>query len=193
MDRRQLKTRTAIFDAFGELLSQKSYSKITVQDIIDSANVGRTTFYSHFETKDSLLEEMCLDLFQHIFSDDLNPENTHDFSSHPGDPHQMITHILYHLMDNRKNIIGILQGESSELFLRFFRQYLEDLGAAVISAQGQNPEIPRDFLVNHITGSFVVMVQWWLKNNLAQSPEELAKYFMAAVAPALNPAPGVKD
>ena len=185
MDRRQQKTRDAIFEAFSALLSAKNYSKITIQDIIDGANIGRTTFYAHFETKDELLKEMCVDLFSHVFSDTLDIESTHDFSLKTGNPHAMITHILYHLRDNKRNIIGMLNCESGELFLGFFRQYLSELMATRLLGEGHssNKNIPYDFLVNHISSSFVGMVQWWIKNKLKQTPEELADCFMAVISP----------
>ena len=67
MDRRQRKTREAIFSAFTELLSKKDFNQITVGEIIERADIGRATFYSHFETKDFLLKEFCEELFCHIF------------------------------------------------------------------------------------------------------------------------------
>lgn len=187
MDRRQQKTRKAIFNAFGTLLSQKSFSKITVQDIIDEANIGRTTFYDHFETKDYLLKEMCADLFAHVFSDKLSAEGTHDFTFKTGNPQAMVTHILYHLLDNERNILGLLTSESSELFLGFFREYLSELISdhMLNDLEPSVQKVPEDFLVNHISSSFVGMIQWWVKNGLKQSPEKVSEYFMTVIAPAL--------
>ncbi len=52
MDRRQRKSRERIFHAFIELLAKKHFNQITVGEIIERADVGRATFYAHFETKD---------------------------------------------------------------------------------------------------------------------------------------------
>ena len=65
-DRRITKTRKAIYTAFLQLLNQKSFETITVQEIIDLADVGRSTFYSHYESKEILLDELCRYLFHHL-------------------------------------------------------------------------------------------------------------------------------
>ena len=82
MDRRQRKTREAIFNAFTELLSKKDFNQITVGEIIDRADIGRATFYSHFETKDFLLKEFCEELFCHIFDaeNDAGHDHHHIFN-----------------------------------------------------------------------------------------------------------------
>lgn len=181
MDRRQKRTRNAIFSAFSELLSQKSFSKITVQDIIDAADVGRTTFYAHFETKDDLVREMCAEIFDHVIYDGIKAENCHYYSISSGVPQDIIPHILFHVRSNQKNIIGILSCESGELFLRYFKQYISEVisGWIIETPEAWEKQVPRDFLIDHVSSSFVNMVQWWIKNNMEQSPEELTSYFLA--------------
>ena len=148
MDRRQQKTRAAIFTAFSALLAEKSYSKITVQEIIDTANVGRTTFYAHFETKDDLLKALCEELFGHIISSALDCTHTHGLYSDRNAP------------NDENNILELLSCESSELFLRYFKDSLNELiqNQFVNQNRKNNTDIPQDFLVNHISGSFVEMV-----------------------------------
>ena len=94
MDRRQLKTRKAIFQAFRSLLEKKRYDHITVQEIIDEADVGRSTFYAHFETKDLLLDAMCEELFYHMFEHDPCPWVGRD-----ADLEGKLAHILWHIRD----------------------------------------------------------------------------------------------
>ena len=71
-DRRITKTRKSIYAAFLQLLNQKNFETITVQEIIDLADVGRSTFYSHYESKELLLDELCRYLFHHLFEREEN-------------------------------------------------------------------------------------------------------------------------
>ena len=185
MDRRQQKTRTAIFSAFTSLLAEKSYSKITVQEIIVAANVGRTTFYAHFETKDDLLKELCEELFGHIIGSAMDCTHTHGLYSDGSAPESVFCHLLQHLQENDKNIIALLSCESSEMFLRFFKDSLNELVRSQFINQNRkaNTDIPEDFLINLISGSFVEMVLWWIKGHRKQTPEDLDRYFRAVIEP----------
>ena len=187
MDRRQQKTRAAIFSAFERLLAQKKYSKITIKDIIDEANVGRTTFYEHFETKDALLSEMCHNLFHHIFSNEADRDGSHNFPLSQGDSRTVVTHILYHLQDGSQSMLRLMTGESSETFLFYFRSYLDEMVLPFLTSgmERKNQCLPVDFLENHISGSFLNMVRWWVRDGMKETPEQLAEYFLAVIEPIL--------
>ena len=184
MDRRQKETRAAIFAAFRALLTEKSYGKITVQDIIDRADVGRTTFYTHFETKEDLLKALCEELFGHIVDTPLDSANSRGVYSDKAAPASVFCHLLQHLREN-DGIAGLLSCESSEIFLRYFRASLNKLIEIQLVNQGRaiNRSIPQDFLINHISGSFVEMVLWWIEGRMARTPEELDGYFRAVIEP----------
>ena len=176
MDRRAKKTKMAIYKAFETLLTQKSYDKISVKNIIDEADIARTTFYDHFETKDALLHEACFTLFEHVFHRYKVEENLHK-----DDVEALIVHILYHLKDNEYHLTRLLVSQSSDLFLRYFKAYLEEIQIVkrFVEMKKTNVDIDEDFMKNHLSNSFVSMVQWWMKNGMKQSPETMAAYFMA--------------
>ena len=179
MDRRQQKSREAIFNAFTRLLEKKKFNHITVQEIIDEANVGRTTFYAHFETKEILLKEMCTEIFDHIFSHELHSEGSHDFSDSDRGLEEKLTHLLYHLKDNHGNVIGLISGDSSDLFLGYFKEVLQQVFVQYPACLPSG--IPEDFALNHLVGSFAEAVRWWIKKETKESPEALAGYFLKAI------------
>ena len=191
MDRRQKKTREAIFRAFERLLERGNYDSITVQEIIDEADIGRSTFYAHFETRDALLHALCTDIFDHVFSPALTKEATHDFSaSNPGlEPH--LTHILYHLLEKRPMLQGLLAEETGGLFMKYFRQYLSEMFAGYLSAGSGSPSAPyrpaacpEDFLLHHAVTAFAETVRWWLcgeERHSAYTPEEVAGFYLSVM------------
>lgn len=187
MDRRQKKTRSAVFQAFGKLLENKSYHNITVQEIIDEANIGRSTFYAHFETKDDLLKALCQELFDHVIESALDRSHTHGLYSDDSAPDSVFCHLFQHLAENNSNILGLLSCESSEIFLRYFKNSLNELVRSQLSdrEQGERPRLPEGFLVNHISSSFVETVLWWIEEGMKQTPVELNEYFRMVIDPVL--------
>lgn len=187
MDRRQQKSRAAICTAFQTLLETKRYNHITVQDIIDEANVGRSTFYAHFETKDALLKAVCEELFGHIIDSAMDQTHTHGLYSDEQAPQSVFCHLLQHLEKNDNNILGLLSCESSDLFLRYFKDSLNELVELLLNQHGYHPKahLPQDFLIHHISGTFVELVLWWLNDKKKHTAEELDCYFSAVIEPIL--------
>ncbi len=178
MDRRQIKTRAAIFEAFGKLLATRKYDSITVQEIIDEADIGRSTFYAHFETKEALLRAMCSEIFDHIFVPDFIG-NACQYTTENKAQESILAHILYHLKESKTDMSGLLTGTSGEHFMIYFKDYLYEMISKYFEIG--NSGVPREFILNHLTGSFAEAVRWWMKNGMKEEPETIARYYMSVV------------
>lgn len=180
MDRRQKKTRTAIFNAFIKLLEQKDFYQITVQEIIDEADIGRATFYAHFETKDYLLKGLCEELFEHIINSAIGKTNHSHLYSNCNKTTSVFLHLLEHLKNNDDHMLTLLSCQNNELFLQYFKNELKEM----IQIQFQNgqavnkTDLPEEFLINHISATFVETVTWWIHHKLQESSEEILDYFL---------------
>lgn len=185
MDRRQKKTRDAIFSAFAELLSQKHYNQISVQEIIDAANVGRTTFYAHFETKDYLLKSLCEELFGHIIDTAMGLPHGHYHYSCGSKTDSVFLHLVRHLQENDRNILELLSSENNEIFMKYFKTNLRTLIVTQYAEKGllKSAALSEDYLVNHIASSFAETIDWWLSRGMKETPETITEYFLGVIEP----------
>ncbi len=181
MDRRIRKTRDAVFSAFCLLLSKKHFEQITVAEIIKEADIGRATFYAHFETKDHLLKELCGELFCHVLdSAKQRTSHRHIFECSSGDA--VFLHLFEHFYKDDNRIRSLLCSQNDPIFLRYFKhgliKLLEDCD---LSSLCQKSELPHDYLIDHIASSFVETVSWWSSGGMKQTPKTIYSYFMLAV------------
>lgn len=179
-DRRVGKTRDAIFTAFAELMLEKRYSNITVQEIIDRANVGRTTFYTHFPTKDDLLNaciEMILDSF-----DEKNME--HSQMQNNSKNMVPVAEMFEHIKQNSKMVKGMHSFETRELFFAGFKRYWKNKLEAHFS-QVTTSTVPVEIIVNFVMTALFELINWWIENGMSYSPEEMEDYFMKLILPSI--------
>lgn len=178
VDRRQRKTRQAIYDAFEALMANAHYRDITVAQIIECADIGRSTFYAHFETKDDLLEQMCVEMFDHIF-EGVNEHCVTHADLRDTDLAGILAHLLYHMRDTHSGVCAKLLHEREPHFTAYFSKKLAVLFARKVCDMPQG--VPTDFAQSVLVASFTQAVSWWFSSNCTSTPEELAGWFLATL------------
>lgn len=179
MDKRIRKTNQALYKGLTLLLQEKNYNKITIEDLIQASNISRSTFYSHFKTKDDVLESIIKMITEHVFSHSLKEENTHDFSKASIFEYtHLITHILYHLHDEKKLISAILSSESKEIFVRDLKKELEPIAIKSLELGViKTKNLPQSLRKEEIMQNFITLIIYWFNNNCKETPEILTQYF----------------
>ena len=178
LDRRQRKTRRAIYEAFEDLMAQNHYSGVTVAQIIEHADVGRSTFYAHFETKDDLLDQMCREMFDHIFEGVNETCETHPdlvTETLAG----KLAHLLYHLRDTHGGVCGKLVREGEPHFTAYFESLLGALFRK--SAPETAGDVPADLVLALRVSSFSRTVSWWFEHGAIEDPKQVAAWYAAAL------------
>ena len=183
MDRRQRKTREAIFSAFTDLLSKKEFNQITVGEIIEKADIGRATFYAHFETKDFLLKELCEELFCHIFDATNDRQSGHKHIFECDAPDSVFLHLFRHLQKNDNNILLLLSSKNNELFFKYFRGNLEILieNYLYLFDSPKKYNVPKEFWKNYIVSTFIETIKWWVNTGPKESPEVITNYIFNVI------------
>ncbi len=180
MNKRITKTTERIYSAFAEALLEKEYGELTIQDVLDKCGVARSTFYSHYKTKDDLLKSICTSIFGHVFSHTVEEEQSHDFSrSSIFDYKHFITHIFYHLHDEKALVHAILLSQSKDIFLNYLRNGLKEFATACVDNNFVTQKnLPKELKINSIIENFVLIVEYWDHTSFQNTPESLTDYFL---------------
>ena len=179
MDKREEKTLQKIHSSFTKLINEKDYGDITIQDILDDSKVSRSTFYSHYKTKDELLLSVSHHIFEHVFSKTLEEEKTHDYSKDTFyDYRHLVEHIFYHVKDEKELFEGILKSNGTKMFMDEFRKQLSKFADSYFNNYPYNGDMPLKLRKQVAVEDFIVILKYWINNNLEESPETIAKYYI---------------
>ena len=176
-DRRVQRTRELLQNALIELMNKHGYDAITIQDIVDRANVGRTTFYLHYNSKDELFIGCHEAIVSKFRIGALHPLSREEMLSPIAQ--QGLTLAYRHLEEARPLLYSIFQGKDSLLILRRLR----DSNAQEIETNLRNifaeaeSKIPLDVLANYLAGAQISLLHWWLEKRQPHTLENLAQTF----------------
>jgi AcrR family transcriptional regulator len=176
VDRRVQRTRGLLHEALFHLIIAGGYERITIQDITEQANLGRTTFYLHYKDKEELLRESIRALLH-----DMKLEVEHDEEEQC--TFQVLSCRIFRHVERRQQLYRAFLKESGpannvgevmrsyfiELCQRFLQQ--EPLNLSCILA------IDHEIFAAHAAGSLFGLISWWLDHEVSPSADEMGTIF----------------
>ena len=181
-DRRTQRTRETLIHALLALIEDKHYDQISVQDIVEYANVGRSTFYAHYENKDDLLnsgfEHLLDNLVQWIT---LNEDGQLIFDT---------TMLFRHAHGHYEIYRTLIWGTGFKLLIEDGHAALSEKIEARLETllpEVQFLDIPLPALSYAVASTLLAILKWWLDNKMPYPPEKMDEIFQRLMMP------GVRD
>ena len=178
-DRRVGRTRKALKEALTDLILEGGYEGVTVQDVIDRANVGRSTFYAHFVDKDDLLMAILADLeMPGLDTSTWKPDDT---------AFGWTLALFRHFGSGKRLFKAVASSQSGALARRETTRRLEDLARAELSRlqAGRKLDALRlEIVVRFLVGTFIGFMDWWMREENEHLPAEQVDHaFRSLVLP----------
>jgi AcrR family transcriptional regulator len=178
-DRRSNRTKRSLSEALVELIHEKRFDDITVQEVIDRADVGRSTFYSHFRDKEDLFQkdwEQFLDMFAaHI-----------DWEKAGRESFVPVVFLFAHLKEYQPFYQGLVRSRKTDAVFKSGVSYLSQKieTALTLRFKGQAaPSLPIPILSNYLAAELFALLKWWLDHEMPYPPERMDEIFHALMTP----------
>jgi len=178
-DRRVNRTRRQLRDAMMSLVLERGYNAVTIEDITERADLGRTTFYLHYHSKYDLLVETLEEITRDL---KVQVEHQADMEKNQGIQTNPVTVVFRHVEENRNLYRVILKGEGSIISSKVRDIMVEGVRDFLMKRLEENtnkiPEIPLDVVVGYFASAMMGFIAWWLDKDLPYTGEEASDLFM---------------
>lgn len=186
-DRRAVRSKRLIIEAFRELILEKEYRSITVSDIVKRADIGRATFYAHFEDKDHLGRFLFGQLLTQIESE--IQVILEESSGNNSDHQQIVPSLALFRIAEEKYRWFKLNATNPEIGLvmlvkplveRFLTQ-IETLDITL-----NEDDLPREITANFLISALIALLTNWIVDEMPISPEAMDSIYQSLAQPTLS-------
>ncbi|MFB9328671.1 TetR/AcrR family transcriptional regulator [Paenibacillus aurantiacus] len=176
LDRRIVRTRSMICEAFLSILHRKVYDEISVVDIAEQANINRSTFYAHFIDKEDLLDKMVADKMELLSALIHNPSDAAGLTPAFNAPDPIFLTLFEHVFEYDHFYRVMLLGTTAGNFRAALNGIVRESFFIRISKLGmdQRLQVPLDVLLDYISLSTCGIIERWLEGNKVYSPHHMA-------------------
>jgi AcrR family transcriptional regulator len=168
-DRRIRKTRQQLGEALVSLILEKDYDAISIKHITDRADVAHATFYRHYRDKDELLAQRLQEVIQEIeaFTREASLQDAEGY-------------LIFKHAEENATLYRILLSSQGTSQVR--KRVKETIAANILRTckplrPAQRGIIPPEAAANHIAGSMLLLIEWWLDENMPFPPHHMAKVY----------------
>jgi AcrR family transcriptional regulator len=165
-----------LHQALLSLILEKGYDAISVEDICERADVGRSTFYAHFTGKDDLKRSGL----EHLRRQILDKHRSASASMPAGTRSLGFSLPMFeHARDHMHLYRALMGSKGGAIALDTIRQTLRDFVRGELASTGSKDvtAIPRDLVVQHVVGAYMAVLTWWLDGGAKLSPERMDAFF----------------
>lgn len=186
-DRRVLRTRRMLHHALNALTLQKGYDATTVQDICKAANIGRSTFYAHYTSKDDLKRRglECL-------REELGERRQTSAATQPVAPFSFSLAMFEHARDHLPLYRALAGSRGRQVALATIRKVLAELVRAEVAALPNErfaDAATRALAVEYTLGAWMAVLTWWLESGAEPPPKEVDAVFRRFLVEGVVPPP----
>ena len=167
-DRRVQRTRHRLKEALLQLIEERNYDAITIEDITEKADVGRSTFYSHFNSKEELLFDGFAVALRALAA---------RAPADGGAGFRFSLPLLRHIGSQKRFALATLGGTATSAVERTITTILADIVRAELERMAPSREVSREAEVAGVVGAFRGLVTWWLTSGSRLSAEALDRVF----------------